>query len=227
MPSIIITSLLLISCIGRPNKRISINPETSGAGLPGESIITDYQNKSVDGNIPEWVELYLNKDTGGIEALPAFESQYVFIARNEGDNFTALTHWANSFTPGLDFPRLAAARIEKRFSSQAPIPDQEYGSFYEELIRTASDFRWTGAVKADNYWIRREYTIPNEDDILENKGSLRYTETWEFLILVIINKTHFASQLESVFKNTKPLPPPNRDQNNAVNRVKERFFEGF
>jgi hypothetical protein len=71
---------------------------------------------------------------------------------------------------------------------------------------------------ADDFWIRKKY-IANETEGEQ--------ENWEFLILVTIEKSLFSSQLERIFENIKPVPPPNVNQIAAANRVKEQFFENF
>ena len=165
-----------------------------------------------------------------METLEFYEDRFVFISRNEGSNFNALTNWAEGFLPDLDFPRLAAARIQARFSSGVPHPDYEYGAFFVTLVRTASDAQWTGAIKEDDFWIRRKYLPAPEETFDEDDNpdaSLQEREAWEFLILVTIEKELFASQLEEVFENIRPSPQPTKDQTAAISRVKERVFEGF
>jgi len=185
---------------------------------PAPHAITDYKNKTVGGTIPVWVSLWLDSGVYAVESLDAFKDRYVFVARNEANNFNALGLWKDGFSAELDFPRLAAARIEKRLASAVDDPDNSYGAFYEALIRAASDFRWIGAVRVDDFWMLRQFTSGEEGVPVEN---------WEFLILVTIDRSLFASQLERIFQIMNPNPPPSRDQRTTINRVRERFFEGF
>jgi len=190
-------------------------------------MILDFKNKAEGQGMPEWVDHWLEGGISALEALGAYEGRLVFISRNEGTNFNALTQWAEWFSSELDFPRLAAARIESRFLSGVSRPDNVYGAFFVNLIRAASDARWAGAVKEDYFWIRRKF-YPVEDDITETGGAVTLVdEDWEFLILVTIEKTSFAYQLDAVFRSIRPNPQPTRDQIAAVNRVKDNFFYGF
>ena len=213
----ILAALLLNSCLGSTGKMV-LNPAEMQGISEAPYIITDHKNIAREEEMPDWVIAFIDEGVTGVEALGAFQDRYVFIARNEGTNFDAMKYWISGFDVELDYPRLAAARIEARFFSVAPLPDQEYGAFFEELIRTASDYQWTSAVRMDDFWIRKNY-IPMEDE--------SEREAWEFMILLTIDKTTFYYQLETVFKNAKPNPPPTKDQANAIARVKERFFEGF
>lgn len=212
------------SCAGEPARKTA-SPGNSSARTPEPFIITDYKNKAEGQFVPEWVSIYLEKGVDGVETLDAYRNRYVFIGRNEGTNFGALRQWNEGFSPELDFPRLAAARIENRFS--VPYPDDEYGAFYVAMIRAASDAPWAGAVREDDFWIRRYYIPVEENAAGEETAETSARETWEFLILVTMDKALFASQLGDVFRSVTPNPRPSRDQTAAANRVKDRFFEGF
>jgi hypothetical protein len=226
----ILGAALLCSCYSGAGKQGSETPLTPRPG-PAQPpyVITDYKNKSAGGAIPEWVSLSLEGNLRHLET-EAYEDHYVFVSRNEGNNFSALTQWTLGFSPELDFPRLAAARIEARFSSGVPFPEQEYGAFFEEMIRTASDAVWTGAAREDDFWVHKIF-FHREDET----GSLpaavsaqsQEKESWEFFILAVMEKKLFASQLDAVFRNIKPNPAPRREQTAAANRVKEKFFSGF
>ena len=217
--STIFTVVLFVSCTGGPGKWVATTTDASPAEASGPYIITDYKNKNAGERIPEWVSLYLAKGVHEIETLEAYRGHYVFISGNEGNNFNALNQWTEGFSPELDFPRLAAARTEARFSSAVLYPDMEYGSFYEALIKSASDAFWTGAVREDDFWIHRSFYAIDDLDV--------YKDTLEFLILVTIERELFSSQLDAVFQSVKPEPPPTKDQLAAINRVKARFYEGF
>jgi len=189
--------------------------------------IIDFKNKDDGQSLPEWVDLWLEGGVTAVEALDTHEGRHVFISRNEGSNFNALMQWAEWFSPELDFPRLAAARIEARFLSGVSRPDNVYGAFFVSLIRAASDALWDGAAKEEFFWIRRKF-YPVEDDIMEmGEGVFHVEEDWKFLILVTIDKSLFASQLEAIFRSIRPAPQPTRDQIAAANRVKDNFFHGF
>jgi hypothetical protein len=182
--------------------------------------ILDYQNKDQEGIIPIWASSYLMGGNQAVETMQVYEDYYVFVSQNTGTNFSALEQWKAAFNPELDFARLVAVRIEKRFLAAAQsYPDYEYGPYFEALIRLASDSVWEGALKDDEFWLLREF--PEAD------GFMVMPEMYDFLILVKIEKTLLASQIRTLFQNVEPLSPLSRDQNAAVQRVQERFFEDF
>ena len=174
------TSALLLfgSCVSDDRRALPHYEIPEILKIPRPFTITDFKNKSEGQSIPEWVEHLLEGGISAVEALAAYEGRRVFISRNEGANFNALTQWAEWFSPELDFPRLAAARIESRFLSGVSRPDNMYGAFFVTLIRAASDAHWSGAVKEEYFWIRRKFD-PVEDDYMGiDEGVPLLEEDW-------------------------------------------------
>ena len=187
--------------------------------------ILDYRNKDIGASIPAWVNYYLEGNIQQIENLTEFYNHFIFISSNTGTNFNALEQWMHAFSTDQDFARLVAARMENRFLNAAVLyPDDEYGSYFETLIRTASDAQWTGAVRISDFWLLRNFTGPGyiEDDELP--------ETWErydFLVLISVEKNVITPQIVKILQGVRPPVPLSRDQRNAVNRIQENFFDGF
>ncbi|MCL2069904.1 MAG: hypothetical protein FWH19_02830 [Treponema sp.] len=232
--------LLFCSClteIARPAFDLSLPPAL--VFTPEPFVIIDHQNNDAGQDIPEWVSLALEGNFRELETGDAFAGRFVFIANSEGSNINALNSWTDRFSAEQDFARLAAARIEARFSSNVPNPDQAYGSYFPALIRAASDAAWGGAVRVDDFWVQKRYTPAGngEEAFAEDAYPGAFAanglepaperEAWEFFILLTMERTLFASQLETIFQNLRPLPPPSPAQAAAANRVRERFFEGF
>ena len=218
----VIIGVLFASCVTEQSRsRFVLTPpveEPETVQTRRAYAVTDHKNNSLGLGIPEWVDRFLEGGTLGLRALEANIGSYLFIARSSGNNFNALNLWKDGFSADLDFPRLAGARIEARFTAGVHFPDEEYGAFYEALIRAVSDARWTGMIKEDDFWVRRGF-FDNEEE--------PEREDWEFLILVTIEKSYFASQLNSIFQNISPSRPSTERQTLAFNRIVERFFEGF
>ena len=206
------------SCRSEPERpTLNIPPPPEPVITARVYTVMDFKDKSEGGFIPEWASLWLAQGNRGVETEKDFQGRFVFVYSNEGNNFRALELLNENFTPGQDFPRLAAARIEARFSDGVSYPDVEYGAFFEDLIRAASDTIWTGAVRVDDFWVRKKYQPSEEGE----------TESWELLILVTIEKLRFTSQLEDIFQKIAPNPAPTMEQIAAANSVKEHFYEGF
>ncbi|MDR1277429.1 MAG: hypothetical protein LBK02_01615 [Treponema sp.] len=213
--------LIFSVCTGEPPK-IIFQPESSGS-LPGfqpwnRGRIQDHQDAALGRIIPEWLSGFLLQGSRGLEEMEIYRNSYVFVGINQGTNFKALGHWAEGFTAAQDFPRLAAVRIEERLLGAAALyPDDEYGEFFETLVKKSSDAVYTGAVKEDSFWILRRY-----DEDAASVG-----ERYEFFVLVTIAKSEFQAQVHAIMEDIHTSVPPTRDQAAAINRIKETFFDLF
>ena len=101
------------------------------------------------------------------------------------------------------------------FTSGLHFPDMEYGALYETFVRAVSDFHWKGMIKEDDFWIRRKFLADEQEDEMDD---------WEFLILVTMEKTQFAAQLNSIFQKVNPSPPPTEAQVQAARRALDRVL---
>jgi hypothetical protein len=209
------------ACMGEPPKIIIRPGDREGSDGRRETEpydLIDYQDAAAGGGVPEWVRLFLEPGIGAVESLEAYRDVYVFIGTNRGANFNALNHWAEGFTAAQDFPRLAAVRIEQRLTRAASLyPDDEYGEFFEQAVKNASDAVYPGAVKEGAFWMLRR----RHEDAFPGR------EQYDFFTLITIEKKQFQAQVNELLKNITPAVPPARDQAAAINRIRETFFEDF
>jgi hypothetical protein len=231
--SVLLIAVLFTACIGQKNGLI-LRPEPGREGTeqtgPKEIWqIIESQNGLPGNAIPEWVSLYLSEGIPGVEALDRYNSFYVFIGENRGSNLTALKQWAKGFNAAQDFPRLLAQRVENRLTASASLyPDDEYGEFFEKLMKQVSDAEYP-AVKEEHFWIKRMRifdAVEDDPDALPERDDY-LTERYEFFILLDIDKDSLQTQIRQITAGIKTDRPPTREQSAAINRVQSSFFTGF
>jgi len=179
--------------------------------------------------LPDWLTAYI---TGGIakaEELNLYSNKYLFIGNSSGSNFIALSKWADNFTVVHDFPRLAAARIEKRMIySGALYPDDEYGFFFERLIKKAFVADYPGAIKEETYWIKTLNNNVNEDmDADDANDANNYREIYDFFVFISIDKTAMQVIIKNMMAEVFAAVTPTRAQTSSIIRLQQNFFEGF
>jgi len=215
--------MLLISCSGqqiilfRPepgyndviqNNTVSINDITETKNGPGNE------------NIPGWLSAYLNGGIREVENIVFYLTRYCFIGVNESNNFNALSKWVENYSVIQDFPRLAAARIERKLISAATLyPDDEYGNFFETMVKKAFDTEFPDAHLEDTYWIKKR--------IVRNEAINEIEEIYEFYVFISISKTEMMSIIENMIIESLAVVTPNRAQNNAIRRLRQNFFMEF
>jgi hypothetical protein len=214
---LILCPVLFSGCVSGNEGVVAAGEEEARTGTGEYYEVLDYKGKAEGRAIPDWAEDFLTRPAGYLESRR--EYGYVFMARNSGTNFNGLSQWVNAFSLDQDFARLAAARIVARFSRGVENPDLFYGRYFEGLIRAASDAVYRGALKENDFWIKRRFFA--EDGFTVDR------EVYDFFILITVNRLVFTAQVTEILNSVKPVTRLKRDQNVQVKRVKEHFFEGF
>jgi hypothetical protein len=226
-------SLFFAACVTQNKKVIFIpdtvnNPPEPARNFESWEVISS-QNGQGSLDIPEWTRLYIDNEINKIEALDGFYGKYIFIGENWGSNFNALQQWANSFTVEQDLPMLITRRAERRLIVSASLyPDDEYGEYFESLIREISNGGYSSAVKEQTFWLKRKINISvPEMDIDVESNPAAEQERYEFLVLVSVDKETLQRQIQEIMTGIKTKIPPTKEQAAAIARIKANFFEGF
>jgi hypothetical protein len=228
-------AILFASCAGRQSKIIfrpdpgqDILQEQTG---PSETWqIIESQNGPGETDVPEWVLRFYNRELRTLESTDTYSDRYLFIGRSRGDNLYALHQWVNGFSVTQDMPRLVAQRVERRLIATASLyPDDEYGEYFEVLIKKISDDEYPGAVAEQTFWVKRKLIPGGEESNAEVELADEdiVTERYESLVLISINKDVLQEQLRNIMDGIKTTTTPTREQTAAINRVRQSFFEGF
>ena len=178
-------------------------------------------NLSTDGmqanSLPLWLRAYISGGIEELERLDSYKDKYMFIAHSEGQNFSAMDRWAQRFSPVRDTFVFVASRIEKKLiDSVYYYPDDEYGSFFESIMKKAYGAAYPGAVKEDTYWLKMK--VNNENN---------YTESYLFLVLISIDKALMQNIISNMILESIDNRSLSGSQRSAVNRLRQNFFEGF
>jgi hypothetical protein len=226
-------SILLAACAGQQQKKVIFRPDAANSpqepSRPFDSWeIINSQNGQDSADIPEWVRWHIGNNINEIEALDRFNGKYIFIGTQGGDNFNALQQWANGFTVEQDLPRLVTLRVERRLIASASLyPDDEYGEYFEFLIREISNVEFSGAVKEQAFWLKRKVPVSDEETGGIIIAQPQAPERYEFLVLISIDKETMRKQIQGIMAGIKTNSSPTRDQAAAIARIKNNFFEGF
>jgi hypothetical protein len=170
--------------------------------------------------MPEWVGRYADAGFAGVETLPEFEGRYVFVSRQTGNSLDPLLLWAAGFSIERDFPRLVSARIQARFILGGnENPGDEYGRYFEAVVKNASDSTFEGASLEGSFWIKKRIFT---DDGLSPMG-----EVYEYLIMTSISREILRGQIDMLLTTTRTNETPSREQATASMRLRLNFYEGF
>jgi len=226
-PVFLLCAIIIISCASQkkpayipvpPNeffiteeKIININPDN----------IIETKTGTSARDLPGWLSAYIKGGNEEVERMSAYYGKYIFVGNNEGLNFTAMNIWADNFSVVKDFSILAAERIERRMISGAYLyPDNEYGLFFETMVKKAYNAVYTGSVKEDTYWIKMK--ARQENDYME-----AYTEIYNFFVLISIDKMTMQTKINDLMTESLSAVTPTAEQRDSINRLRQNFFLRF
>ncbi|MDR2479743.1 MAG: hypothetical protein LBD48_10595 [Treponema sp.] len=232
LPPLFAAVVMFISCAGQ-NDKIVFRPDAPPDHPPGVNIdvyeIVENQSGPGSGGLPEWVIAFLGGGIRETEALYQYQDKYFFVSENRGTNASALRQWADNFSAAQDFPRLAAMRVEKRLTAAAVLyPDDEYGEYFEVLIKKVFDAEYPGVVREDSFWIKRQIEVLPPGTVTEAAPDPALPEeSYDFFILVSIDKNIFQAKIRELMSGIKTTVPPSRSQAASISRIQQTFFEDF
>ena len=187
--------------------------------------ITETGNNAWDANLPDWLSAFLNGGIKEAERIDSYKNKYLFIASNQGRNFAALNKWVDNYTIEQDFPMLVAVRIEKRMNvSNFMYPEDEYGIFYETLVKNAYGGEYPEAVKEDTYWVKTKAVDYNGDGEQE---SAALPEEFHYFILISVERAAMQAAVYNLISQAIASSAPSGAQVAAINRLRQNFFEEF
>ncbi|MDR2184942.1 MAG: hypothetical protein LBO80_04660 [Treponema sp.] len=182
--------------------------------------VLDHKTMAVGQEVPGWVTRYIAGGLTEVEKMPDFQNKYVFIGEDSGINLNALRQWTSGFTVAQDLSRMVSTRVQARFAGAAAgSPDDEYGRYFEAVVKNASDATYSGARKENDFWILKRY--------FKGDGKNVDREVYDFYVLVTIDKNSLEQQINAILNETEAGTPPTKEQAVAIDRVKEAFYEGF
>ena len=187
--------------------------------------ITETRDNAQNTYLPDWLSGFLNEGIEEAERIESYRDKYLFIASSQGVNFAALSKWADNFTTEQNFPMLAAARIERRMNvSNSVYPDEEYGIFYETLVKNAYGGRYPETVKEDIYWVKTKVIQENGNG--EREGAA-LPEVYNFFVLISVERTEMQAAVYNLISQAAASSAPSGAQAAAISRLRQNFFNGF
>ncbi|MCL2440363.1 MAG: hypothetical protein FWD14_01355 [Treponema sp.] len=208
--------VLFISCTGQQSSVFAPVPDFS---VYENTQFFKIENIIENRNLPEWLRVYIFGGIEAVERLETYSSKYVFIANNEGTNISVLRKWEENISPMFDFPMLAAKRIENRMISAALLyPDDEYGMFFESMMKNAYSDAYHGAVKEDSHWVKVWY---------EDEETGNYMEEYISFVLMTIERTSMQAVVRNMMLRSNAAVTVSYSQAGSINRLRQNFFEGF
>jgi hypothetical protein len=206
--------------------------ETIAIAAPRPYTIIDHKNPA--GEIPQWVQVYLDSGEKLVETASDYTGDYIFVTTEKGSGLAALERWSEYFRVEQDFPQTVFLRMYNRLIAESGgRPDYYLGNFFEVFLKKIAEHVFEGASREDDYWIKVSFErdVPADIDTPDESGSENaYSETGEeyrYYILSKMNKASFESEIMSLFLAAQSEVTLEKAQTGVVSKLQSTLFSGF
>ena len=216
---LVATTLLFVSCSS--NKEKELEPQVLEGSVKTEVLEHKGTALGLD-QLPAWVQVYVTEGVYGVENLSNYENQYCFIGEETGSNIDALQAWVANFDVPAEIARSVATRVDALFTGAASgSPDGEYGTYFENIVKTVSNANYSGARKVNDWWVHTRRYDPDQKK--------QYVDEYRCYVLYTIEKDLLDQQvlemMDQVANGTKETTDAQKSAISNVRAIMES--EGF
>lgn len=172
--------------------------------------------------LPVWVETYITEGVLAVEKLSSYEGSYCFVGEEAGTNLDALQVWVSSFDIPSEIAASVSTRVNALFTGAASgSPDGEYGTYFENIVKSASGASYSGARKVNDWWVMTRRYDPDQKK--------KYVDEYRCYVLYTIDKDLLDRQvIEMMDKVASETVGTTDAQKSAFNNVRTIMeSEGF
>lgn len=208
-------AILLVVCLFSGCASKQAEPEARELEGTVKTVVLEHKGTALGVNLlPVWVETYITEGVTGLEKLADYEDQYCFVAEETASNLNAGQAWVNGFDIPQDIARNVASRVDAMFTGSASgSPEGDYGTYFENIVKAASNTEYTGARKVSDWWVLvRRY---------DNDIRRKYTDEYRIYVLYTIEKDILDRQVLNVIEQVEKETESTAEQSVAINNVKD------
>ena len=140
------------------------DPEPKELESKVKSEVLEHKGTALGVNqLPVWVETYITEGILAVEKLSSYEGSYCFIGEEAGSNLDALQVWVSSFDIPSEIAANVSTRVNALFTGAASgSPDGEYGTYFENIVKSTSSASYSGARKVNDWWVMTRRYDPDQ-----------------------------------------------------------------
>ena len=199
------------------------DPEPKELESKVKSEVLEHKGTALGVNqLPVWVETYITEGILAVEKLSSYEGSYCFIGEEAGSNLDALQVWVSSFDIPSEIAANVSTRVNALFTGAASgSPDGEYGTYFENIVKSTSSASYSGARKVNDWWVMTRRYDPDQKK--------KYVDEYRCYVLYTIDKDLLDRQvlemMDKVASETKGATEAQKSAFDNVRTIMES--EGF
>ncbi|WP_314847866.1 hypothetical protein [Treponema lecithinolyticum] len=202
--------LILAGCASKKNAE----PEARELSGTVKTEVLEHKGSALGiDELPVWVQTYIQKGITGLEKLNDYKNVYCFVAETTASNVDAGQAWVNGFNMPQTIARTVSTRVDALFSgASSGGTDGSYATYFENVVKTASNIEYSGARKINNWWVLLRRYEPN--------SKTKYADEYRVYVFYTIDRDSLDRQVLSVIDKVAADLKTGADQQAMVNKVK-------
>lgn len=177
--------------------------------VDNETVMIDYQGKSMGGAIPKWVNAALDGTRSGVAKTLELDNKQLFVFIKKGTDLDFLQIWtdnvdvraevANSFSQAV--AQAADASIQASDAAGKQSKEKSVGL----LTKTLSALELNGLLKEAQFWTRTRSV--NEKFVGKKQGSVPgdqyYDYEYNYIVVFAMDKDVYQTQLDAALNGVE------------------------
>ncbi len=164
--------------------------------------------------LPQWIDAYMDFGARGVEKLADFAEEYCFVAEYQATNLNAGQAWLDGFEVPQVIARQLQSRVESLFVGAAVgAPEDDYGTYFENVVKTTTDVSFSGAKKIQDYWV----LVRTYDPDIKNT----YEDAYHLYVLYTMPKSLLDKQIANEIEKAMDDGEMTEAQKSAFDNVKK------
>ncbi|MDR1467795.1 MAG: hypothetical protein LBT00_00730 [Spirochaetaceae bacterium] len=223
--------ILAVSCATKQFDESQFG-ETIAVSQPRSYTIIEHKNLA--GDIPQWLQRYLDSGERLVEAAADYSGDYIFVTTEKGSGLAALEKWSEYFRVEQDFSQAVFLRMYNRLVAESGgRPDYYLGDFFEVFLKKIAGHTFAGATREYDYWIKVSFErdSPADVDAPDESGAesadSETGEEYRYYILSKINKVLFEKEIMILFSAAQSEVTLEKAQAGAVSRLQNTVLSRF
>jgi hypothetical protein len=223
--------VLAVSCATKQSDESQFE-EAIAVSAPRLYTIVEYENPA--GDIPQWLQRYLESGEGRVEAADDYIGDYIFVTVEKGSGLTALEKWSEYYRVEQDFSHAVFLRMYNRLVAESGgRPDYYLGDFFEVFLKKIAEHIFEGASREDDYWIKVSFernapaSIDAPDESGTENADFEPGEEYRYYILSKISKDSFEKEIAGLFSAAQSEVQLEKAQADVVSKLQNTLFSEF
>lgn len=183
--------------------------------------IIDYKGAEFGKAPVDWINVYIDSDIAGVEKMDRIKGKYAVVVEMEGASKEGVMLALSNLKAPVEIAGRISTRVQQRFAGAQVGDVDKIETYMENVVKVAREATFSGFTKEGETWVYLQYYKPGVKPKTPDKAVYRGYQLWT------IEKDLLQRQIDAIMNGEAKKEPPSPEKQQAMDRVREAFYEGF